>query len=125
MKTSVKGIALFGFLIFMAFVIGSYVLTATFFGIIMLIGMIAIIETIPPLKWLVKKMTSLLDVLIFVGTIIATAMLGLNITAGLTVAGLGYTLIYAPYLREQAKAKQKEKEPKFNQAPNRAQFDRR
>ena len=27
---------------------------------------------------------------------------GLNIAASLTVAGLGYTLVYAPYLRENA-----------------------
>jgi hypothetical protein len=123
MKTSVKGIALFSALVMIAFIIGSYVLTATFFGIVMLTGMIVVIETIPPLKWLVSRMTSTLDVVIFVATILATAMLGLNITAGLTVAGLGFTLIYAPYLREQRRARKQA--PNYNHSNNTNQFDRR
>jgi hypothetical protein len=123
MKTSVKGIALFALLVLLAFIIGSYVLTATFFGMIMLIGMVVVIETIPPLKWLVSRMTSTLDVVIFLATISATAMLGLNITAGLTVAGLGFTLIYAPYLREQRRARKQA--PNYKHTNNSTQFDRR
>lgn len=100
MTKSRKGILVFIAVIILAVVIGSYILTATFFGIITLIGLIALIESIQPIKWLAERSTSLIDVIIFVFSIFATMNYGLNITASLTIAGLGYTLVYAPYLRE-------------------------
>lgn len=105
MKTSVKGTIVFSIVVLLSFMIGSYILTATFFGVLTLIGLIALIESISPLKWLVKKMSRTLDIIIFMFTILATVQFGLNMAAALTVAGLGYTLVYAPYLREQGKAK--------------------
>lgn len=75
------------------------------FGIMTFVGMVAIIESIPFLKWIVKKTTSLIDVLLFGLTVYATTQYGYNITASLTMAGLGYTLVYAPYVRRSARSK--------------------
>ena len=47
--------------------------------------------------------------MLFVFTILATVNYGLNIAASLTVAGVGYTLVYAPYLREERATKVKHK----------------
>lgn len=107
---------LFGAIVLLAFMIGSYILTATFFGIISLIGMIALIESIPPLKWVVSRTTTIVDVIIFAFTIVATMNYGLNIAASLTIAGLGYTLVYAPRIRADRKAaKSKRTKPvKYN-----------
>ena len=102
MKQSTKGGLIFILVIITSFIIGSYILTATFFGVLTLLGLIVLIESIRPLKWLVSKSSRIVDVIIFLFTILAMAQYGLNISAGLTVAGLGYTLAYAPYLREQA-----------------------
>lgn len=102
MKKSFKGLLIFVFIIIMAFLIGSYILTSVFFGTITLIGLIVLIESIPPLKWVVSRTSKVVDITIFILTILAMASYGLNITASLTVAGLGYTLMYGPYLREQA-----------------------
>jgi hypothetical protein len=109
MKQSTKGGIVFLFVVILAFLIGSFILTAVFFGMLMLIGMIVLIESIGPLKWLVTKMSRLLDMIIFGLSIAAMASYGLNITAALTVAGLGYTLVYAPYLREQKPVAKKRK----------------
>ena len=111
MKQSFKGALIFGVIVVLAFLIGSYILTATFFGLLTLAGMIAIIESIPPLKWLLSRSSKIFDVILFVFTIIATMSVGLNIAASLTVAGIGYTLVYAPYLREQRHSKQDKKPP--------------
>lgn len=112
MDQSTKGAVAFIIIIVMAFLIGSYILTATFFGVVTLVGLIVVVESIGPLKWLVTKSSKLVDIIIFIFTIIAMASYGLNITAGLTVAGVGYTLVYAPYLREQSKKKKSIKQPR-------------
>ena len=110
---------IFGFFIFMAFMIGSYILVATFFGLITLAGMIALIESIPFLKWIVKKSTSLIDIIFFVFTIIAVMSYGLNISAALTVAGFGYTMVYAPYVRKEKEDKKKNKVVRYMDDCNR------
>lgn len=79
--------------------IGSAIASYIFFGILTLLGFAFMVESIRPLKWFVSKTTGFIDVIIFSITIIATIKLGVTITASLTVAGLGYTMIYAPYVR--------------------------
>jgi hypothetical protein len=100
MKTYVKGAIVFIIIIIMAFMVGSYILSATFFGLISLVGLIVLIESIPPLKWVMERTSKVVDIVIFIFTIMATVSYGLNIAASLTVAGVGYTLVYAPYLKE-------------------------
>jgi hypothetical protein len=72
------------------------------YGLITLAGMIALIESCGPLKWLVTKFTTIIDLILFAGSIIATVSLGYNLSASLVVAGVGYTLVYAPYVRHRA-----------------------
>lgn len=79
--------------------IGGQLAVYFLFGVITLIGFIALVESIPPLKWIVVRTSSVLDIIIFIVTIMATASLGVTIMASLTIAGLGFTLLYAPYLR--------------------------
>lgn len=99
----IKKIIIFIAVLFIAMKIGG----AIAYGLISLVGLIALIETVPFLKWLVKKLTSLIDVLIFIATLYATVTLGYNITASLMIVGLGYTLIYAPYVRREVSYKNK------------------
>lgn len=96
-----KGLIIFCVILVFAFMIGSYIMTACFFGVLTLVGTIALVESIKPLKWLLSRSSRFFDVMIFVFTILATMNYGLNIAASLTIAGLGYTLFYGPYLREQ------------------------
>lgn len=114
MKASVKGGIIFTVIIIFAFMVGSYILSATFFGIISLVGLIILIESIPPLRWILARTSKLFDILLFVFTIMATVSYGLNIAASLTVMGVGYTLVYAPYLRENKNSKKKSNTPVGN-----------
>lgn len=102
-------VGLFVVLILIAFMVGGYIMAATFFGVLTLIGMISLIESIPFLKWIVKRTTSLVDIVLFALTIAALSSYGFSIAGGLTVAGLGFTLVYAPYVRKEKQAKKKMK----------------
>jgi hypothetical protein len=92
-------IVLFSVIGIISVIIGGHLAAYFFFGVITLVGFIALIESISMLKWIVIRTSGLIDVIIFVTTIIATASFGITITASLTVAGLGFTLLYAPWLR--------------------------
>ena len=80
-------------------VIGLLIFTTyTFFGLITLLGLVAMIQSVPTLKWVVMRTSNLIDIAIFVFSIFATAQFGVTIAASLTIAGLGYTAFYKPYL---------------------------
>lgn len=79
--------------------VSSSIATYVFFGAITLIGLIALSESNRYIKYIITKGNRLFDLAIFGLTIFATISLGVTLTASLTFAGLGYTLIYAPYLR--------------------------
>ncbi len=91
-----------------ALVVGIFVfIQYTFFGIITLLGLVWLIETNPSLKYIAKRTANIIDVLIFVFTIIATIKLGVTITASLTVAGLLYTIAYKPFLLKERELEKK------------------
>ena len=95
------GASIFSVLSFIGLSIGATIGTYVFFGIATLMGMIAISESNGFVKTLVMKSNKTFDLIIFGFTIYATAVLGVTVVASLTFAGLGYTLVYAPWLREQ------------------------
>lgn len=78
---------------------GAAVGTYIFFGVVTLGGIIAIVESNPWLKRLATKGSLLIDIGLFGFTIYASAALGVTVAAAFTVAGLGWTLVYARYLR--------------------------
>ncbi len=91
----------FGIILFIAFLIGGWIVNAAFLGVVTLLGVIALVEGIKPLKWLVKRSTAGIDIFFQVIVILATMHYGLNITASLTIASLGFSLVYAPKLRRE------------------------
>ena len=93
------GAFLFTGLILVGVSIGSTIGSYVFFGAITLAGLVALVESNKYIRYLIIKSNRLIDVLIFVVTLFATISLGITITASLTFAGLGYSLVYAPYLR--------------------------
>lgn len=103
-----KSTGLFGLLLIVGIMIGGVIATYLFFGVVTLIGFIALVESVGPLKWLVERTASFIDIAIFVITIIATIKLGVTITASLTIAGLGFTLVYAPYVKYRFNKKKEE-----------------
>jgi len=93
------GLFIFGGLTLIGITTGGSIGTYVFFGAITLAGLIAIAESNKYIKHLIVKSNRLLDIAIFGLTIFATVSLGITMTASLTFAGLGYSLIYGPYLR--------------------------
>ena len=83
----------------MGMLISAAIATYVFFGIVTLIGLVAITENSTYIRHLIVKSNRLVDILIFMLTIYSTLTLGVTIAASLTFAGLGYSLVYAPWLR--------------------------
>ena len=97
------GALIFGGISILGMAIGATIGTYVFFGAITLAGLIAIAESNKYIKYLIVKSNRFLDLIIFVLTMYATVLLGVTMTASLTYAGLGYTLVYAPWLRSRNK----------------------
>lgn len=93
------GVLLYGTMAFVGAAISSAVGVYIFFGSATLLGFVALTESNKYMKYAVSKSNKLIDFTLFGLTLYATASLGVTISAALTVAGLGYSLIYAPYLR--------------------------
>ena len=96
-----SGAFLFGGITLVGIAIGAAIGTYVFFGCITLAGFIAISENNKYIRYAVQRSNKMVDVSIFALTLYATLALGTTITAALTIAGLGYTLVYAPWLRKQ------------------------
>ena len=111
---------IFGVSMFLGLIIGGHIAGHIFFGIMLLGGLIALTENIPFIKYLVYKGNNLMDVVLWAFSAIAIVSFGVTIAAALAVASLGYTMVYAPYVRKQV-AKQKEEE-RINKRSNRIKF---
>ena len=97
------GAFIFGGLTILGLAINATIGTYVFFGAITLAGLIAIAESNKYVRHIIVKSNRLLDISIFALTIYATVSLGITMTASLTFAGLGYSLLYSPYLRSRTK----------------------
>lgn len=91
-------------------ILGGHLASHIFFGIILLGGLIALVENIPAIKWLVYKGNNIIDVIVWGLSALAIVTLGVSVAAALAVASLGYTMVYAPYVRKQLKEKELNKQ---------------
>lgn len=80
--------------------IGGHILEYIITGILTLASFVLLVESIPTLKWFIHKTHKLVDILIFVFAIYAKVNFGVTIAMALMFAGLGFTMLYAPYIRE-------------------------
>lgn len=88
-----------GMLVFAMF-IGGNIIGYAFTGLVTLLSFIFLCESIPALKWFVAKTNALVDIAIFCFAVYAKVSLGVTIGMALLFTGVGYTLLYAPYVRE-------------------------
>ena len=93
------GLAIFSGIALVGASIGATIGTYVFFGTATLVGLIVVVESQPILKKLAVKSNKIVDLMILGGSIYAMGVLGPTVAATITFAGLGYTLVYAPWLR--------------------------
>ena len=82
---------IFGVVMLLGMILGGHLAGHIFFGIILLGGLVALVENIPAIKWLVYKGNNIMDVILWILSAIAIVQLGVSIAAALGVASLGYT----------------------------------
>ena len=80
--------------------VGGIVLEAMIAGIITFISLIALIEAVPLLKWIISHTSKLVDCAIFAFGVYAKIHFGVTIAIGIMFAGLMFTLLYGPYIRD-------------------------
>lgn len=95
------GAAVMVFLIFFSGVIATYVIS----GLLLFAGLVALCESVKPIKWLLSKTGNALDILIFGFSIYAMSSMGVTVAIGLGVAGLLFSVYYKPYLLAKDKPK--------------------
>lgn len=83
------------FLIMFSGVVTVYV----FSGLLMFGGIVALCESMPPVKYFVAKTGHLVDLLMFGFGVYAISSMGVTVAIGLSVAGLLFSVYYKPYLR--------------------------
>lgn len=101
------GAALFTGVVVVGIGIGAAIGTQVFIGSVALLGLVVMSERYPTIKFVIQRSNMLVDLVIFAGSIYAVSALGVTVAGGLTVMGLGYTLLYAPYVRRQRNSKNK------------------
>lgn len=84
----------------LCFFIGGIVLESLIAGIITIASLVALIESNGFLKWFISKTYKLVDIIIFAFGVYAKIHFGVTIAIGLMFAGLVFTLIYGPYIRD-------------------------
>lgn len=86
------------FIMYMSSVMFVYIMS----GVIMFAGFVALIETIPSLKWFASRTGNLIDIVIFIVGAYALVKSGPTIAIGLGICGVMYTVLYKPRLVEWA-----------------------
>lgn len=92
------GAAVVVFLIFFSGVIATYVIS----GILLFAGLVALAESVPPIKWVLSRTGNALDIAIFAFSIYAMSSMGVTVAIGLGVAGLLFSVYYKPLLKGKA-----------------------
>lgn len=80
--------------------IGGHLLEYAFAGLITLGSFILLIEASSTLKWIVAKCGFLMEFIIFCVGLYAKFHFGVTISFAFLFAGIGYSMLYAPYIKE-------------------------
>jgi len=87
-------------IIIFAMFIGGNVIGWAFTGVVTLLSFVFLCEAVPALKWVVAKTSHILDIAMFCFAIYSKVHFGVSVTMSLLFATIGFTLIYAPWVRK-------------------------
>lgn len=94
--------------IVLGFMAGGHIAGHIMFGILMFVGLVALVENVEWIRWIVYKSNVFLDIFFFAASIGATIYMGVSITGAITVASIIFSLVYAPYIRNSEKSKKEQ-----------------
>lgn len=91
---------IYGALILVSLFLGGNIAGYAFTGLLTLLSFVFLCESISWLKWIVAKTNTLIDIALFVFAFYAKVHFGPTIAMALLFAGIGFTLCYAPWVRQ-------------------------
>jgi hypothetical protein len=100
MNNRQKSLLIYIGIIVLAIMIGGHIIEYIMAGLVTLLAFVALVESISTLKWLIARTYKLVDCIIFGVGIYAKFHFGVTIAMAFLFAGLGFTLLYAPYIRD-------------------------
>jgi len=99
MTNQMRNLIIYIAMFLVALMIGGNIIGYAFTGAVTLLSFIFLCESVPALKWIVAKTTQLWDILLFCFAVYSKVHFGVSIAMALLFATIGFTLIYAPYVR--------------------------
>lgn len=100
MKDRRINIVIYAAMILGAMIIGGNIIGYAFSGVITLLSFVFLVESIPGLKWIVAKCSYLIDIVLFCFAVYAKVHFGVTLAMALMFGTIGFTLLYAPWVRE-------------------------
>ena len=101
------GTALFGSVVIIGIGIGAMIASQVFIGTVGLLSLVVMSERYPQVKYVIQRTNTMIDLIIFGGSVYAISALGVTLAGGITVMGLGYTCLVAPIYRKQYRQNKK------------------
>ena len=95
------GAAIFTVVVATGIGIGAAVAGQVFIGSAALLGLVVMSERYPRVKYVVQRTNTLIDLIIFAGSVYAVSALGVTLAGASVITGLGYTCLYAPHVRKE------------------------
>ena len=100
MKNRTNSLVIYIGIFIVAMIIGGNIIGYAFTGLVTLLSFVFLCEAVPAVKWIVAKTSHLVDILLFCFAVYSKVHFGVSIAMALLFATIGYTLLYAPYVRE-------------------------
>ena len=100
MKDRRMNIVIYAAMLVFAMIIGGNIIGYAFSGLVTLLSFVFLVESIPALKWLVAKTSYLIDIILFAFAVYAKVHFSVTLAMALMFGTIGFTLLYAPYVRE-------------------------
>ena len=99
MQRLAYGIIAFVVIMLIGGIVGGMLLSYMFFGLIFFVSLVALTESIRPLRFIVYRLGSFFDIALTLGSIYVLFVGGVTAGAGITIGSLLFTIIYRPYIR--------------------------
>lgn len=93
-----QGLLFYGIIFAIGAMVGGMMLSFIFFATIKFVAIVAVVETIKPIKWLAYRFPGLFDTALFVLAFYLMFTAGVTIGVSFTVTALMWTLVYKPYI---------------------------
>lgn len=86
-------------IIFISFGIGGILASSVFFALVKFAALVAVVESVPPFRWLAHRLGGLFDVGLFIFSFYMMYASSVTMGISFTIVAFLFTILYRPYVR--------------------------